>query len=272
MLARAVALITCLAAGCAKEAATHEAPPAPPPVAAPATIEAINFQVPQPRVGDKHLEVQAVTIDVTMTDEKGTHQVKLEKKVTKHEEILAVSNGRMTKIKIHYEVAELTQTVDGTATPRPIPHAGKSYIIEIAHDKLTVTTPGGKAPFAHEVASVTKHQASLLNQYVLERILASKTFRIGETVAFNADDLALFNATMDEEKATAMTFTPRAADARTVTFDVTTVLEDPPTKIVLTGAAVFDRATLDSLGMTQDGTITGPMPGTMKFSSAYKPE
>jgi hypothetical protein len=279
MLARTVVLVTCLAAACSKDKpapdqapAPEPAKPAPAPAPAPAASEAINFQMPRPEVGDKHVESEAMTMAVTMTDDKGTHQVKLEKKVTKHEEVLAVSNGRITRVTIHYEVAEITQTVDGKAAKPRIPHAGKSYIIDVAPDKLTVTTPSGKAPFADEIESVTDHQASLLNQFVLERILASKTFRIGETVAFTADDLALFNGTMDDQKATAMTFTPRAADAKTVTFDVTTVIEDPPTKVELTGSAVFDRATLDSLSLTQEGKVTGPTPGTMTLTSSYKPE
>lgn len=279
MISAAFVLVSCLAlagAACKKAPDADKAPPAPAPAPAPTpaatTSEVVNLRVPQPQVGDKHIEASELTMQVTMTDDKGVkHDVTLTKRSSKTEEILGVSGGRMTKVKISYPVAEMSQTFDGAVAPRRVPHAGNSYIVDIAPDKLTITTPDGKPPADVEIDSVIDDQVSLLHQYVIERILASKTFRRGEPVVMTAGDLEQWNTTMGDEKVVSATFTLRTADASTATFDTAMVVEDPSMKAVLTGTAVYDRNTFDSLGTTSEGTVSGSMTGTMRMRSSYKP-
>jgi hypothetical protein len=66
-----------------------------------------------------------------------------------------------------------------------------------------------------------------------------------------------------------MNFTLRADDGKTATLDITTVSEGPPMKVELAGTVLFDRATGDSLGMTQEGKVTGPMPGVRSVALSF---
>ena len=99
--------------------------------------------------------------------------------------VLDTSEGRTTRVRLHYVKADQTRAQHGKIGPTiPQPVVGKSYLVaRDASDRLIVTDLRGETPTVEELRIVEQNMVGLGRPNPLSSFLAGKTFRLGETVS-----------------------------------------------------------------------------------------
>lgn len=277
-------------AGTAAPAPTPTPPPAtgsaatpPPATGTPAAAtDGIKITPPAPVAGEKVTEVEtremAMTIEAApdkKVDMKGT-QAKTELK-----EAVTVDGEVITKLKVSYSGMKETQTMGPKTGEKPSPVDGKTYLVWREGDTLKVSYEDGSAPSEAEVKEVTKGNRSVGRKDPLQQFVASVSWKVGEKVDLNADQLALMNQNMGggegEPSLTGMSFTLQSADDAQASLAMTMTMEMKgggiEMKIDLTGVAKVDRKTNRLMEITGagpiNGQINGKVTGQMSMKTAY---
>ena len=107
-------------------------------------------------VGDKRTRTS--TMAMTLEVEAGGQKKSIKQGQTKEklEEVLAVEDGRPSKIKVTYEKMNKSMQEAGPPQTKPEPVEGKTYIVEEKDGNVVVTTEDGSKPPLPEVTSVKK--------------------------------------------------------------------------------------------------------------------
>jgi hypothetical protein len=248
-------------------------PLAPDPAVAPAAGDGVKLPRPAPKVGDKRVETEAMTMEITIDDKGTKHAIKNTRSKVEEREALAVDGDRVTKFKVTYKAVEESQTVDGAARSKPSLVVGKTYIVEVSPDKVAVTSEAGTPIPDAELAEATKRADELRTQNRLENVMASKTFHLGQKVELTADDLAQMNTGEVGSKMLSASFTLKAVDDATATFATVLVVEETNPlgvlKAELTADAVIDRKRGEPVSVVGSGPMTGIATGTMTAKTSY---
>jgi hypothetical protein len=165
-------------------------PPAPPPAPAPTTLV---FKKKTPPVGTKMLTKSSSETTVNMTLEgvgpkpRSITTTRIDRK-EKIDEVLAIEGDLVTKVKVTYTVDASDHTADGRKVPAPkSPIQGKTYIVEAAKGKLTVTTEKGAPAPAAEATLVKQDHKELGQPDQLQAVFPEDAIKIGDTLdAFGA--------------------------------------------------------------------------------------
>lgn len=298
----ALSLATALVAGGCKKAEEKKAA-APPPVEQPKAAEAPKAgeaaKVPTPtptpvadattlklasiadKVGDKRTKTDDIVVDFEF-DVKGK---KVAVKSVDHKEetteVLAVEGTGASKVKASYAKMSAVQTMDGKDKNKPQILDGKSYIVWVEGGAIKATTADGAAVSADELKELADKNDDLGKPDVIEELLAGRTWKIGETYVFTADDLAKLkarSASQDKPVATEMSLTLEAFDATEGRFALTTTLVQTKGADQLTfamkGLARVELPSNRGLEMSMSGVISGTMKtmattGTMTAKTTY---
>lgn len=250
-----------------KEPATTPADPKAPPVTPPtdekpaptaAPGDSLTLTFPTPTVGTKWSEEQTQSMDLTITADGETGQLRQETIEKKQVEVLAVTDNAVTKAKYTYDVSE-SQTMGGKTQARPAPHSGKTYILEASNGKVTVTADGGGAASAAEVELVTKAEDSFGKADRMATLLAGRTFKKGEAVDLPADAISDVMGGGDGMKVTKMTLVYTGVTGSDPNFDMTlSMVQDKPDmklEIDAAGKVTVDLASGLPLAMTMEGPV-----------------
>ena len=196
-------------------------------------------------------------------------------------EVLAVEAGGATKLKATYANLSAVQTIDGKDKAKPQVLDGKSYLVWVEGGAIKATTADGAAVSAEELAELTDKHDDLGKPDVIEDLLAGRTWKIGETYVFTADDLAKLKArstSTGKPVATEMSFTLEAFNATEARFAMTTTLVQTKgaeqLTFVMKGIARVELPTNRGLEMSMAGGITGtvktmPTKGAMTMKTVY---
>jgi hypothetical protein len=250
---------------------TPEAPKPPETTTTP-PADSVKIAVTVPAVGAKWSETKTQSMDMAIEVDGQKGQLKREGVETKQIEVLAVDAEKVTKAKITYEVSD-TQTMGGKPKAKPVPHNGKTYILDATGKDLAITLDGGAAPSAEELAAIKKAESRFGKSDRMAILVKDREFKKNEPVEFPADQIA--DLMGDEEtKVTALKLTYVATSGANPVFEMamTAVGEQPDTKIEmqLTGKATIDAKTGEAIEMTLEGPIkmTGKASatGTMKMT------
>lgn len=297
----ALSLATALAAAGCKKAEQKAADPAPKdlakvpevakppapagsvkaPEAAAPSATTLKFDEAPAKVGDKRTKTDDSEV-LFQVDAKGK---KVDVKVVKHKEeqveILAVDGAIPMKIKIAYPTISSSQTISGAVKTKPEVLDGKTYVVWSEGGAIKATTADGAAVSAEELAELADENDELGKPDTMEQILEGRTWTIGETYDFTADDLAKLKArstASGKPVATAMSLTLQSFDATQAIFALTmamTQTKDPDTlTFAMKGTAHVALPSAHATALAMDGAITGtangmPTAGTMTAKTIY---
>jgi hypothetical protein len=245
----------------------------PPPAATTPPSDTVKLANTVPAVGAKWSEEQAQAMDLTVTAQGGkTVQLRRESVEKKQIEVLAVSAEAVTKAKITYEVTD-KQQVGGKEQAMPVPHSGKTYVLDATGGKLAITADGGAAPGKEELELITKAEKRFGKADRMSVLLKDREFKKGETVDFPADQIA--DLMGDDEmvvEVLKLTYSANAGDHPVFDMVMKAKVTQPDSVIEmdLTGKATIDKASGEALEMTLEGPmkLTGKntATGTMKMT------
>ena len=281
------------AAGTGSGSATGSAAPTPPPAAqtgsavgsaatgsGPAEVPAEGLVLPKTTVeaGDRRPMVEDMTMQLTVEIAPGKSMpMDMKKHAEELKEVLAANGGVATKVKVTYTDQE-TQTMAGKARNKPSLIDGKTYVVARVGDELEVTLEDGSAPPDEEVEKVARKERDLGKPDPMDQIIASKTWKLGEKIAFTPDELATINAGSpsadDDERLVKMELTLAGVDDGEARFDMDMALsvETPKGKMsmALTGTARVDVATGRLLEITGAGPVEGNMGAKLSGTMTIK--
>jgi hypothetical protein len=255
--------------------AKADTPPAattpPPPVATTPPSDSVKLTNTVPAVGAKWSEEQSQTMDLTVNAQGKTIPLHRESVEKKQIEVLAVSADAVTKAKITYDVTD-KQTVGGKEQVMPVPHSGKTYVLDATGDKLVITVDGGGAPGKEDIEVITKAEKRFGKADRMSILLKDREFKKGETVDFPADQIA--DLMGDDEmvvEVLKLTYSANAGDHPVFDMVMKAKVNQPDNVIEmdLTGKATIDLKTGEPIDMTLEGPLkmTGKASatGTMKM-------
>lgn len=301
--ALALALLTPgLVAGCGskkaadKSAANQPAPTAPAPTApvaptptppvptAPAPTapagDGLKLPLAAHTVGLRWTKVDDMTsaMEVTAGDKK--IPVTSKRHYRDELEILAVdAAGIVTKIKASYPERQDTEETGGKGRDKTSTLTGKSYVASSVGGKVEATLAAGGAVSPEELTELTRDLDELGKPQPMDRIVASRTWKIGEVYNFTADELAQLAAAKvdDAPSPTAMSLALREVAGDRAIFDMTSAMSTTgkaAMSIEMKGTVTIDsktgRPVVIELGGPVTGTASGmPVTGTMTGKITY---
>lgn len=286
-----------LVAGCGKKAAdskTKAAPTAPTP-APTAPAPAPTAPTPAPAAATDGLKLPEAARPVGMrwakNDElsstmhigEGDKQIDVENKHQYRDELEVVeadASGMVTKIKVAYPTRVETEEVGGKAKDKRSPLAGNSYVVWVAGGKTEATHADGSAVSQEELEELTGDHDDLGKPEVMEQIMARRTWKVGETYAFTADDLAALAKVKATEapasKALSLTLKELAEGRAIFEMKTTMALEGKlELSIEMTGLVQIDiktgRPMVVDLSGPAKGVVSGmPVTGNMSGKIVYE--
>lgn len=101
-------------------------------------------------------------------------------------ELLDVRDGVPTRAKLTYTKVARKRAIDGADKPNPGPLEGRSYFVERANGKLSITGVDKKPLTEDETREITTTMTSFGKPDTVAKVLASKPRRVGERL----DDVA----------------------------------------------------------------------------------
>ncbi len=299
VLALALALAATLVGGCdKKDAASKPAPTAPaptttppktpppaPPAEAPApgaSAAAAGLKLPMATrtVGTRWVKTDDVTstMVISVTADKQLTVDSTQHKVDEIEVVELDAAGLVTKVKVSYPERKTTDR-QGTQTKDKIsPLAGKSYLAWSKGGALEATHADGSAVTPEELEDLTDSLDELGKPRVMDEIVSARTWKIGETYTFTADDIArLVAAKTGKTRPAALALTLREVKDGKATFAMTAAMVvsgKAQLSTELSGSVTIDVATghpvTISLAGPAKGSVNGmSVAGTMSGTTSY---
>ncbi|MEZ4364928.1 MAG: hypothetical protein R2939_01410 [Kofleriaceae bacterium] len=239
---------------------------------APATVQ----------VGDRRTKVDSLTTRFTVTSD--GQQVPIESNETSTEtaEVLAVdAAGAPTKLRITYTTKVATQAVAGQVDVAPQPLEGRTYVVWVEAGVVRATSGDGEPVTEAELAALADDHETLGRPAAMERILAGRTWRLGERYSLTEAELAEYNElkrTASGQHASAMALTLTGFDDQLATFEMEVTLRTAKggaaLTISMTGPVRIERARTRPLEITMTGTLEGvtqglPAVGTVEGHTTF---
>jgi hypothetical protein len=197
-------------------------------------------------------------MDLKINADGKTAQLQRQSTEKKQVEVLGLTGDVVTKAKITYEVTD-QQSMNGKTQAMPSPISGKTYLLEAAGDKITVTLDGGAAASPAEVEAVLDAEDRFGKPSKMEALIAGRTFKKGEAVDFPADQIADALGEKKGMKVTKLTLTYSGVDGSDPVFDMTMgfTQEQPDMSMTVqaTGKVTADLATGELLAMSVEGPV-----------------
>lgn len=302
--AAAAALVLALAspgllAACGKKAdkprETPTAPAAPttPPVAQPTTPTTPPATTPptaagevkvvqaRPAVGMQWTKVDDLTSTMVVTagDKKLTIDTK---RHFRHEhEVLAVdAAGLVTQVKASYPEHEESERRNGEAKDKVSPLKGKSYIVSVEGGEIKATLADGGAISKEELEELAADQDELGKPRVMDQIIASRTWKVGELYLLTAAELAQIAASKGARapRASVIGFTLREVKGDLAIFDMKTTMHvegKAQIDMEMAGSVILDTRTGRPIEVALTGPAKGkagnfPVEGTMSGKTSYQ--
>lgn len=240
------------------------------------TGDGIVLRQALPKVGDKATKVHDSSMVMTL----GTGA---EMTMTKHteetREILEASGDVFTKAKMTYVAHKQTQAMAGKTKDKPSPLTGKAYIVWRKDGKLEATRDDGSAVPPDELKELLDENKRLGEPDMMDRIVGSKTWKVGEKVVFTPAELAEINkryeAGVEQIVGLTLTLTGVEAGVATMAMDMAMATKNPKgtMDIAITGTTKVDVATGRLIEAGGTGPVKGdmgmPITGTMTLKTAY---
>lgn len=199
-------------------------------------------------------------------------------------EVLEVdAAGIVTKMKAAYPERQDSETANGTTREKPSPLVGKTYVVASVGGKVEATLADGGAVSAEELAALSRDLDQLGKPQPMDKIISSRTWKVGEVYAFTADELAQLAAAKgpDAPSTSAISLALREVSADRAVFEMKSVLATQgkaEMKIEMTGTVTVDVKTGRPMGVDLAGPVAGtaggmPITGTMggKITYTYAP-
>lgn len=142
-------------------------------------------------------------------------------------EVLEVSAIAATKLRVTYEAREEQETADGQTRDTTAPVVGKTYVVWRDGADVRATADGGGAISDEERAALADDHLDLGTVAQMEAMVTSRTWKRGEKVHFDAEELRELDhahgATAAGTQTTAATLTWTGTSGGVATF--TTVMQ-----------------------------------------------
>lgn len=175
--------------------ASASASPSAAPVVTSATAPTFDPDAPpvtislrSPKVGDKAHDRITLHSELDGSAVVKTFHMTSDDEMERDSEVLAVTDGRVTKLRLTYTKVKRARTVDGESKPSPGPVEGRAYLVErpAEADALRIVAADGKPVSEPEAAEIRSGMSSFGKVDLVVRALASKARRPGEKL----DDVA----------------------------------------------------------------------------------
>lgn len=267
--------------GSAAPTPTAPATPTTPaaPAGTPAAADGLRLPLATRAVGHKWTRTDDMTsnMEIVAGDKKITIVGK--RHFRDQHEVLEVVDGIMTKAKVTYLEREEQEDAGGKTKTKPHPVAGKSYIVWSKDGKVEATLADGGAVSPEELAELTSDLDELGRPQVMDKIMAGRTWKVGETYTLSAAELDELRKVKGEGKPTpaAYGFTLREVVDGQARFAMTSALDTEAKAkmhVELSGTATIDVATGRPVSLVLSGpvqgtvngmSVTGTMTGTVTY-------
>jgi hypothetical protein len=189
-------------------------------------------------------------------------------------EILEIDGEVFTKAKLTYVAHKKTQTMGGKSKEQSSPLSRKDGAVEATHEDGSVVTED-------ELKALRDDNKRFGLPSVMDRIVTTKTWKVGEQIAFSPDEIAEVNKQNEDkggnERLVALAFTLTGVDAgiASLTMKMTMEMKTPQgsMEMSLDGAARIDVASGRMLEVGATGPVKGdmgePVSGTMTMKSPW---
>lgn len=224
------------------------------------------------KVGERQGKVEDMKMVMTFEPARGNKvTVDVTKKSHEREEVLAVDeHGVATKVKVSYLEDGETQKMGRGEKAKASLIAGKTYVVWREGDLVKVTREDGSEPAGDELRKVIDENRRLGTPDPFDELVASKTWKTGQKVAFTADELsrvnvprAAANSKGDRDDFTVVELTLRRIDDGIARFDIKlgTKMSSPEGSMHMTvdGIARVATATSQVQEMSGAGSLWGEM-------------
>lgn len=226
---------------------------------APATgDELVMVDVP-PRVGDTRTRTKDARHSFTVRRDGRDRASVFSVHQERHEEVLAVEAGAITRIAVTYRADARTR--GGEVEPTVL--AGKRYQVWLEGDAIAARRADGAAVSAEELAALASAHDELGQPPVLDQLLAARRWRRDELVALSAAEVARLDAVRRgtaRPRLVAMSLTLREVAGGVATFALTTSSrQEGAGGLAFDGAGTLrlDVARLEPLSLELTGTLAG---------------
>lgn len=261
---RLLLIAVLLAAACSSSSENKDKPPAVEP--------GLELTLPraQPKVGEQELKVTEMRMQMRFDVQGRKVESSVDKRTEELLKVAAVDGFAVSEAEVTYKRIRETSEMAGNQETKADPRAGKSYRVAREHGVLVARPLGGPAT-DEELEEVVDDNDEIGVPSEIDAIVASKTWRSGQPIAFTADEIARVNASKptrpgdDQETMTAMELTLRARDAGVATFDLTMGMRIDADQgyftVTLRGEARIDVATGRVLELGGTGALAGKVQG-----------
>lgn len=239
--------------------------PAPPP--APASGRTLKMNERPHQVGDKRTKVDDVEVKFQI-DAEGRM---LEASSSQHEEetvkILEVKDDVVMKVEVTYGTLTSKRSTGPKVEDKPEIRSGKTYLVWSEGGAIKATLPDGSAVTAEELAELASENDEVGKPDAMSQILGGRTWTIGETYQFTADDLAKLAArnAASKPKATAFALTLQSFDDKEAHFALTTTMVQKQgadqLTFDMTGHVRIELPVARPTELMMTGTLTGTIRG-----------
>jgi hypothetical protein len=235
---------------------------AAPPSARDAAADVLTLPATAPAVGLIIHEDSTQHSSMTLARDGESTVLAQDEREASRAEVLAVTDGAITRIKIHYQTKQTTRTLDGEAKVEPSPLEGHTYVVWVAGDTIQAARDDGSPVGDDEAAALAEDHGDLGQIPPVVRILAGRTWKRDEPVVLAAADLDGMSKD-PKVKVTAGTFTWHGASA----FDnqVTLVKDDDKARVetTMTATMQIELGTVRPTELETHGTSRGELRGDM---------
>jgi hypothetical protein len=250
---------------------------APAGSAAPIADAGVVFPRDLPKVGHKATKAD----DMNLVLKIGDVDTQIQKHTEDAREILEVDGEVFTKAKLTYVAHKKTQTTGGKSKEQPSPLTGKTYMVSRKDGAIEATHEDGSVVTEDELKALRDDNKRFGLPSVMDRILTTKTWKVGAQIAFSPDEIAEVNKQNEDrggnERLVALAFTLTGVDTgiATLTMKMTMEMRTPQGSMdmSLDGAARIDVASGRMLEVGATGPVKGqmggPVSGTMTRKSAW---
>jgi hypothetical protein len=199
---------------------------------------------------------------VTLTRDTETTALTQDERETSRSEVLEVSAGAITKVKIHYDARQSTRSVDGVATVEPSPLEGHTYVVWVEATEIKAARDDGSPVGDAEAEALAEDHGDLGQVPPVSRILAARTWKRDAPVLLDAAELAGLSKD-PKVRVTGGTFT-WLGDGEFVN-QASLVKDDDKARVenTMTTRMKIDLAEVRPTEIESRGTSTGELRGAM---------
>lgn len=224
----------------------------------------------QPKVGEQELKVTEMRMQMRFDVQGRKLETSVDKRTEELLKVSAVDGFAVSEAEVTYKRISERSVMGGKQETKADPRAGKSYRVARENGVLVARSLGAPAT-DEELEEVVDDNDEIGVPSEIDAIVASKTWRSGQPIAFTADEIARVNASKptrpgdDQETMTAMELTLRSQDAGVATFDLTMGMRIDADRgyftVTLRGEARIDVATGRVLELGGTGALDGKVQG-----------